>query len=127
MKILRLLSRYFLSIPLFIFFVFFSNVLAEEEPVDESEEDGDPELVAAEELNKGGEAEENGDAAMEDGRYEDAIRFYEAAIAAMPAVALRAGCCRLGGAGRPEGEEGGGLELGVPRKKTIIDAAPIEA
>ena len=34
MKILRLLSRYFLSIPLFIFFVFFSNVLAEEEPVD---------------------------------------------------------------------------------------------
>ena len=34
MKILRLLSRYFLSIPLFIFIVFFSNVLAEEEPVD---------------------------------------------------------------------------------------------
>ena len=34
MKILRLLSRYFLSIPPIYFYCIFSNVLAEEEPVD---------------------------------------------------------------------------------------------
>ena len=59
---------------------------AEEEPAEEPEEDGDPELAAAEALNKGGEAEENGDAAMEDGRYDDAVRFSSSSAASAGAA-----------------------------------------